>query len=184
MDYRVLVESTKIENASFLYKTAISEANVKTNRTVSTKWTYHKEGSFTSNYFIFFWKYCFRLRTFSKELTWCTNHLNAHIRTFCKRWSFIWRYFFPVRSLMSQTETAISSYCGGGLQAEKFFQIFLYSRSSRAEVFLEHLWTAASYIPFVLKSFTICFCYWCLLKTNILDICLIFRVQGFPEVQV
>ena len=54
MDYRVLVESTKIENASFLYKTAISEANVKTNRMVSTKWTYHKEGSFTSNYFIFF----------------------------------------------------------------------------------------------------------------------------------
>ena len=114
---------------------------------VSTKWTYHKEGSFTSNYFIFFWKFCFRLRTSSKELTWCTNHLNAHVRTFCKRWSFIWRYFFPVRSLMSQTETAISSYCGGGLQAEKFFLIFLYSRSSRAEVFLEHLWTAASYIP-------------------------------------
>ena len=27
-----LVESTKIENASFPYKTAISEANVKTNR--------------------------------------------------------------------------------------------------------------------------------------------------------
>ena len=28
--YRFLVESTKIENASFPYKTAISEANVKT----------------------------------------------------------------------------------------------------------------------------------------------------------
>ena len=48
-----LVESTKIENASFPYKTAISEANVKTNRMVSTKWTYHKERSFASNYFIF-----------------------------------------------------------------------------------------------------------------------------------
>ena len=32
-----LVESTKIENVSFSYKTAISEANVKTNRMVSTK---------------------------------------------------------------------------------------------------------------------------------------------------
>ena len=32
-----LVESTKIENASFPYKTAISEANVKTNRIVSIK---------------------------------------------------------------------------------------------------------------------------------------------------
>ena len=44
----------KIENALFPYKTAIlSEANVKTNRMVSTKWTYRKEWSFASNYFIF-----------------------------------------------------------------------------------------------------------------------------------
>ena len=48
-----LVESTKIENASFPYKTAIPEANVKTNRMASTKWTYHKERSFASNYFTF-----------------------------------------------------------------------------------------------------------------------------------
>ena len=48
-----LVESTKIENVSFPHKTAISEANVKTSRMVSTKWTYHKERSFYSNYFIF-----------------------------------------------------------------------------------------------------------------------------------
>ena len=47
------MESTKIENASFPYKTAMSEANVKTNRIASTKWTYHKERSFDSNYFIF-----------------------------------------------------------------------------------------------------------------------------------
>ena len=32
--YRFLVERTKIEKASFPYKTAISEANVKTNRMV------------------------------------------------------------------------------------------------------------------------------------------------------
>ena len=31
----------------------ISEANVQTNRMMSTKWTYHKERNFTSNYFIF-----------------------------------------------------------------------------------------------------------------------------------
>ena len=37
------VESTKIENTSFRYKTAISEANVKTSRMVSSKWTYRKE---------------------------------------------------------------------------------------------------------------------------------------------
>ena len=45
-DFQFLVGSTKIENASFTYKTATSEANVKT-----TKSTYHKERSFSSNYF-------------------------------------------------------------------------------------------------------------------------------------
>ena len=41
-------ESTKNENATFPYQTV-----AKTNRMVSTKWTYHKERSFASNYFIF-----------------------------------------------------------------------------------------------------------------------------------
>ena len=54
LEHRFLVESTKIENTSFPYKTAITEANVKTNRMVTTKWTYRKEQSFASSYFIFF----------------------------------------------------------------------------------------------------------------------------------
>ena len=58
LEYRFLVESTKIENASFPYKTAISEANVKTNKMVTTKWTYQKERSFAGNHVIF-WKFCF-----------------------------------------------------------------------------------------------------------------------------
>ena len=58
LEYCFLVESIKIESASFPYKTAISEANVinaivKTNKMVTTKWTYHIERSFASNYFIF-----------------------------------------------------------------------------------------------------------------------------------
>ena len=53
LEYRFLVETTKIENTSFPFKTALSEANVKTNRMATTKWTYHKEWSFASNYFIF-----------------------------------------------------------------------------------------------------------------------------------
>ena len=53
LEYRFLVESTKIENATFPYKTALSEVNFKTNKTGSTKWTYHKDWSFASNYFIF-----------------------------------------------------------------------------------------------------------------------------------
>ena len=52
LEYRFLVESTEIKNALFPYKTATSGANVKTNRIVSTKLTYHKEQSFASNYFI------------------------------------------------------------------------------------------------------------------------------------
>ena len=47
-----LDESTKIENALFPYKTAISEVSVKTNRMVSKEWTNHKERSFASNYFL------------------------------------------------------------------------------------------------------------------------------------
>ena len=48
-----LIESTEIENATFPYKTALSEANVKTNKMGNTKWTYHKERSFVTNYFMF-----------------------------------------------------------------------------------------------------------------------------------
>ena len=40
LEYRFLVESAKIENASFSYKTALSEANVKTNSSIfSPGWT-------------------------------------------------------------------------------------------------------------------------------------------------
>ena len=53
MEYRFVVESTEIEKAPFPYKTAISEANVKTNRMLTTKWAYHREQSFASNYFIY-----------------------------------------------------------------------------------------------------------------------------------
>ena len=44
-------ESTKVENATFLYKTALSEANGKAKK-VSTKLT-KKERSFSGSYFIF-----------------------------------------------------------------------------------------------------------------------------------
>ena len=54
MEYRFLVETSKIENTSFPFKTALSEANLRTNRMATTKWTYHKEWGFASNYFIFF----------------------------------------------------------------------------------------------------------------------------------
>ena len=49
LEYRFLVETTKIENTSFPFKTALSEANVKRNSMATTKWTYRKEWSFASN---------------------------------------------------------------------------------------------------------------------------------------
>ena len=53
MEYRFLVEATKIGDASLPFKTALSEANVKTNKMATTKWTDHKEWSFTSNSLFF-----------------------------------------------------------------------------------------------------------------------------------
>ena len=67
LEYRFLVESTKIDNKTFPDKTALSEANVKTNRMRSTKLTYHKEQSFAHNHFPFL-KFCFSLGTSYIEL--------------------------------------------------------------------------------------------------------------------
>ena len=62
LEHRFLVETTKTENISFPFKTALSETNVKTNRMATTKLTYHNEWSFASNYFIF-WKIFSSFRT-------------------------------------------------------------------------------------------------------------------------
>ena len=53
LEYRFLVEATKIGNTSFPFKTTLSEANVTPNRMATTKWTYRKEWSFDNNYLIF-----------------------------------------------------------------------------------------------------------------------------------
>ena len=54
LEHHFLVESTKIERATFPHKSALPKANIKINRMRSAKWTYHKEPSFVSNYFISF----------------------------------------------------------------------------------------------------------------------------------
>ena len=53
LEYYFLVETTEIEDTSFPFKTAQSEASVKTNRTATIKWTYDKEWNFASNCFVF-----------------------------------------------------------------------------------------------------------------------------------
>ena len=75
LEYCFLVESTKIENASFSYKTVTT---------------------------LFCWKFCISLRTSYKELICCTSNPNAHICTFCKRWSFIRRCFVSILKFESK----------------------------------------------------------------------------------
>ena len=98
LEYSFMVEITKIEKASFPYKNALSKANFNTNKMVTTKWTYNKERVLSVTT-LFFWKFCFSLRSPYKELICCTNNPNAYICTFCKRWSFIWWCFFHVSIL-------------------------------------------------------------------------------------
>ena len=71
-----------------------------------------------------FWKFCFSLRTFYKELIWCTNDPNAHIHTFCNHWSFIWRRFFPVSILNSQLLLSYSITVNSFKMLQKIFQVF------------------------------------------------------------
>ena len=93
-----LVQSLKIKNATFLYNAALSEPNVKIKRMGSTKWTWHKERSFVSNYLVSL-RICFSLRTSYKKMIWSINYPNVHIHTFRKHWSFAWGCFFPVSIL-------------------------------------------------------------------------------------
>ena len=57
---------------------------------------------------LFFRKLCFSLRTSYKELICCTKNSNVHIFTFCKRWSFTWRCFFPVSILKTKTNSSFA----------------------------------------------------------------------------
>ena len=43
LEYHILVESSKIDNATYPHKTSLLEVNIKTNRTGRTKWPYDEE---------------------------------------------------------------------------------------------------------------------------------------------
>ena len=49
-----LVQNSNIENATFSYKTTLSDTNIKTGRMGSAKWAYNKEQSFCQYFFFFF----------------------------------------------------------------------------------------------------------------------------------
>ena len=67
LEYRFLTGSNKIEKASFPHKTAMPEANVKTNRIGNTNGPITKNGVVPVTTLNFF-KICFSLGTSSKEL--------------------------------------------------------------------------------------------------------------------
>ena len=95
LEYSFLVETTKIENTSFPFKTALSEANVKTNRMATAKWTYHKEWSFASDYFIFL-ENLFQFKNLSKRVNLMYQRPICPTRIFRKRLSLVLGCFFPV----------------------------------------------------------------------------------------
>ena len=91
LEYRLLVETTKIESTSFPFKTALSEANVKTNRMATTKRTYHKEWSLASNYFIFLENF-YQFQNLLKRVNLMYQRSKcpySYFFIFCKRWSLI-----------------------------------------------------------------------------------------------
>ena len=62
LEYRFLVETTKIENTSLPFKTALSEANVKTNGMALQNGPTINNGVLPVNA-LFFWKICLSFST-------------------------------------------------------------------------------------------------------------------------
>ena len=98
LDYYFLVKTTKIENTSFPFKTALSEANVKTIGMSPTKWTTDKQWSFGSNYFIFL-EIFFQFQNILKRANLMYQRPKYSYSYFCKRWSLTLGCFFLLVSL-------------------------------------------------------------------------------------
>ena len=99
LEDRFFVESTKSESTTFSCKTDLSEANDKTNRMGSIKWTYHKERSFVSNYFIF--KNLLQRIDLMYQLPKCPFILSVSAWVLSEDafslWVFLKQFFFPLR---------------------------------------------------------------------------------------
>ena len=95
LGYRFLVESTKIDNITFPCKTALSVANVNTNRMWSTKLTYHKEWSFARNNFTFS-KILFQFRNLVYRVDLMYQPPKCPYSYFSKTMEFYFRVFFSL----------------------------------------------------------------------------------------
>ena len=105
LEYNFLVESTKIDNITFPYKTALSEANVKTNRMGSTKLTYHKERSFASNHFPFS-KILFQFRNLVYRVDLMYQPSKCPYSYFSKALEFYFSVFFLMTILKKDLNAA------------------------------------------------------------------------------
>ena len=72
---------------------------------------------------LFFWKICSSFRTSEKELIWCTNDANVHIRIFRKRWSLILGCFFPV-SILKENFDIFADFIFENFNNSVFYLIF------------------------------------------------------------
>ena len=95
LEYSFLVERTKIDNITFPYKTALSKANLKTNRMGSTKLTHHKEQSFASNHFPF-WNILFQFRNLVYRVDFMYQPPKCPYSCFLKALKFYFRVFFSL----------------------------------------------------------------------------------------
>ena len=81
LECEFLVESTKTENATFTYKTALSYPTVETNRMVRTKWAKRKERIFVSVNFECLGQFEF---SYSKKLKTMQTTKQIYIKTLTK----------------------------------------------------------------------------------------------------
>ena len=94
LKYHFLVESTKIDNITSPYKTALSEANVKTKRMGSTKRTYQKNGVLPVTKYFPFSKILFQFRNLVHRVDLMYQPSKCPCSYFSKALEFYFRVFF------------------------------------------------------------------------------------------
>ena len=80
-----------------------------------------------------------------------TTYNNAHIRTFCKRWSFIWRYFFSVSVLKFIICISLK-----GLQI--IWKWFFYGKTLKTCFNFQRVWKDTGSMSVTISIFTIFHC--------------------------
>ena len=102
LEYRFLVENTKIANAMFPYKIPSHKSMFRQIEWVEQIGPIMRNDVLLPVTSLLSWKFYFGLKTFYKKSVWCTNYSNFQIHTFWKHCNSIWGYFFPLSILNSK----------------------------------------------------------------------------------